>query len=97
MIFPTAHRQPPTANPSPFIRSIAVQFPLRRAHGWLQQVLLQVHDQPPVVRHRVIIIAERHPPEPAPDRSLDLGVVVLFGAAKLGLKEMAVISGYCYL
>ena len=27
--------QPPTANPSPFIRSIAVQFPFRRARGRL--------------------------------------------------------------
>ena len=69
----------PAANrfhlPSPFIRTVAVQFPFRRARGRLQQVLLQVHDQPPVVRRRIIIIAERHPPEAAPDRSLDLGVV----------------------
>ena len=71
MVLPAAHRY---HLPSPFIRSVAVQFPFRRARGRLQQVLPQVHDEPPVVRRRIIIIAERHPPVAAPDRPLDLEI-----------------------
>ena len=37
--------------------------------------MLSVHGQPPVIRHRIVIIAEVDRPVAAPDRPLNLGIV----------------------
>ena len=52
----------PEAPSSALIRVVAGQFHSLRARGRLEQVTLSVHDQPSVIRHRIVIIAERHPP-----------------------------------
>jgi len=65
----------PEAPLSALIRVVAGQFHSLRARGRLQQVTLSVHDQPSVIRHRIVIIAEVDRPVAGPDRPLNLGIV----------------------
>ena len=55
---------------SALIGVVTGQFDAGSARGRLQQVTLSVHDQPSVIRHRIVIIAERH-------RAVDLAGLIL--------------------